>query len=80
MARARKHPLPENYHEWRKRVKDHWYHVRLLEGFGTLGCGSYEKSLKELETLLGEDHNLVVLREKCKRSPRCMAKSPRWLC
>jgi len=58
----RKHPHPENYHEWRKRVKEHWYHVRLLEV--TVADGGYEKSLKELETALGEDHNLVLLQEK----------------
>jgi CHAD domain-containing protein len=61
MARARKHPRPENLHEWRKRVKEHWYHVRLLESLWTPGMRVYEKSLKDLETYLGEDHNLVVL-------------------
>ena len=64
LARARKHPLPENYHEWRKRVKDHWYHVRLLEGVWDDTMPAYERRLKDLETWLGEDHNLVVLEEK----------------
>jgi CHAD domain-containing protein len=63
MARARKHPRPENYHEWRKRVKDHWYHTRLLQGLWNREIEEYEKNLKELETALGEGHNLVVLRE-----------------
>jgi CHAD domain-containing protein len=61
MARARKHARAENFHEWRKRVKEHWYHVRLLEDLWTPGMRVYEKSLKDLETCLGEDHNLVVL-------------------
>jgi hypothetical protein len=30
-ALAQKRPGPKNYHDWRKRVKDHWYHVRLME-------------------------------------------------
>lgn len=64
MARARKHPLPENYHEWRKRVKAHWYHIRLLESLWSPGMRVYEKRLKDLETALGEDHNLVVLHGK----------------
>jgi CHAD domain-containing protein len=64
MSRARKHPLPENYHEWRKRVKAHWYHIRLLESLWSPGIEVYEKRLKDLETALGEDHNLVVLHGK----------------
>jgi CHAD domain-containing protein len=62
-AWLQKHPRPENYHEWRKRVKDHWYHVRLLESLWTDVMQAYEKSLKDLETWLGDDHNLVLLRE-----------------
>jgi CHAD domain-containing protein len=64
MSRARKQPLAENYHEWRKRVKAHWYHIRLLESLWSPGIEIYEKRLKELETALGEDHNLVVLHGK----------------
>ena len=64
MSCARKNPKPENYHEWRKRVKDHWYHVRLLESLWTDVMRAREASLKDLETWLGDDHNLVVLRAK----------------
>jgi CHAD domain-containing protein len=69
MARAGKHPRPENFHEWRKRVKEHWYHLRLLESVWTPGLRAHEQSLKELESHLGEDHNLVVLREKVAAEP-----------
>jgi CHAD domain-containing protein len=69
LARVRKHPRPENYHEWRKRVKDHWYHVRLLENLWNDAMQAYEKSVKELEAWLGEDHNLVVLGEKVLAEP-----------
>jgi CHAD domain-containing protein len=69
MAFVCKNPRPENYHEWRKRVKYHWYHVRLLESLWTDVMQAYEKSLKEVETWLGEDHNLVVLREKVVAEP-----------
>jgi CHAD domain-containing protein len=63
MRIAQKDPAPENYHEWRKRVKDHWYHVRLLESLWTDVMQAHEGSLKNLETWLGDDHNLVVLRQ-----------------
>ena len=33
LNRAQKKPTAVNYHDFRKRVKDHWYHVRLLENF-----------------------------------------------
>jgi CHAD domain-containing protein len=69
LARARVDPSPENYHELRKRVKDHWYHVRLLEGLWTEMMVAYEKSLKDLETWLGEDHNLAVLRDRITAEP-----------
>jgi CHAD domain-containing protein len=69
MARVHKSPRPENYHEWRKRVKDHWYNVRLLENLWTDVMHAYEKSLKELEDWLGEDHNLVVLRQTVLAEP-----------
>ncbi|MGA3024534.1 MAG: CHAD domain-containing protein [Bryobacteraceae bacterium] len=61
---ARKEPTAVVFHEWRKRVKDHWYHIRLLEGTWSEATRSYERSLKELETCLGDDHNLVVLRDR----------------
>ncbi len=69
LARARKRPLPENYHDWRKRVKDHWYHVRLLEGVWDGTMPGYERRLKDLETWLGDDHNLVVLEAKVMAEP-----------
>ena len=69
MARARKHARPEDYHDWRKRVKEHWYHTRLLESLWNSGMESYEKNLKELEEALGEAHNLVVLRETVLQEP-----------
>ncbi len=69
MRLAQKDPRPENYHEWRKRVKDLWYHVRLLESLWAGVMQAHEASLKDLETWLGEDHNLVVLREKLESHP-----------
>lgn len=69
MAVARKDDTPENFHEWRKRVKDHWYHVRLLESLWTDVMQAHENSLHDLETWLGDDHNLVVLRGNIEKQP-----------
>jgi CHAD domain-containing protein len=76
LERARTCESSENYHEWRKRVKEHWYHVRLLESFWSSATEAYEKSLKELETALGEDHNLVLLQEKIEAEPVFYGKPP----
>jgi CHAD domain-containing protein len=64
MAIAARHPRPEHFHEWRKRVKDHWYHIRLLEDVWSDVMGGFANSLKQLEDWLGTDHNLEVLRGK----------------
>jgi len=67
MREACRKPLPENFHEWRKRVKDHWYHFRLLEDINSTFVKTRVDDLKKLETWLGDDHNLVVLRENIQR-------------
>ncbi len=68
-AAAYAEPTPEHFHEWRKRAKDHWYHIRLLENLWTPIMQAYESSLKCLEQLLGDDHNLVVLRNSIQAGP-----------
>jgi CHAD domain-containing protein len=68
LARARRDPDAVNLHNLRKRVKDYWYQVRLLESVWPLPPLSAErpcpeKALKELQEQLGDLHNLAVLRE-----------------
>jgi CHAD domain-containing protein len=63
MKQAAKTPNADNFHNWRKRVKDHWYHMRLLGALNSSFIDAREGELKKLETWLGDDHNLVVLRE-----------------
>jgi CHAD domain-containing protein len=56
-------PKPSNFHTWRRYVKDHWFHIRLLEG----RCGnhllSYEGRIEALDGILGEYHNVILLRD-----------------
>jgi len=61
---AKADPTVERLHEWRKRAKDHWYHLRLLQPLapGTM-CGQAEDAHR-LADLLGDDHDLAVLREE----------------
>lgn len=64
LARYLKTGHREDLHEWRKRVKDHWYHVRLLEDLWTEAMKGYEHALKTLEDLLGETLNLWMLHDQ----------------
>jgi CHAD domain-containing protein len=64
LATAREQGRAEDFHEWRKRVKDHWYHVRLLQDLKADELVEYEKTLHDLETWLGDDHNLVLLHDR----------------
>ena len=69
MHKARNKNRPELFHEWRKRTKDHWYHVRLLESSWTEAMIARERSLHDLETWLGDDHNIVVLLGELNQNP-----------
>ena len=54
-------PNPENVHEWRKRVKDLWYHLRLLRDSWPEVLGAVSDQAHELSDLLGDHHDLSVL-------------------
>ncbi len=69
MHQAQTKNRPELFHEWRKRAKEYWYHVRLLESCWTDVLTARENSLHDLETWLGDDHNIVVLLEQLQRQP-----------
>ena len=50
------------FHEWRKRVKDHWYHVQLLVPVGQRKLVGREQRLGKLSHVLGSHHDLDVIR------------------
>jgi len=54
----------ESFHDFRKQVKKHWYHLRLFEGNLPGAMKKRVKELRTLETVLGDEHNLAVLRER----------------
>jgi CHAD domain-containing protein len=58
---ARREPTVEGIHEWRKRVKDHWYHLVLLECAWPPVLGPWAEEAHSLSSLLGEDHDLAAL-------------------
>lgn len=60
---------PAQFHAWRRRVKDHWYHVRLMENVWPSLMACWHGDLKALSELLGDDHNLVVLHQTLLKAP-----------
>lgn len=60
---AQKDASTERLHAWRKRVKDHWYHLRLLTGVCGPIVGGAAQDADRLSDLLGDDHDLGVLLE-----------------
>lgn len=64
--RAQVKPTVERLHEWRKRTKDLWYHLRLLGPLSPAIVGGYADEAHALSDLLGDDHDLAVLRTTIK--------------
>jgi len=63
MKRAQTTERAKDFHEWRKTVKTLWYQLRLFERLVS-GLTKQIEEFRELETALGEEHNLVVFRTR----------------
>ncbi|TCO69035.1 CHAD domain-containing protein [Rhodovulum euryhalinum] len=48
-------------HDWRKAVKYHWYHTRLLQPLDPEALDRRADRLRDLSELLGDHHDLAVL-------------------
>lgn len=57
------------FHEWRKRAKCQLFHMRLLKNVLPDSLRNQEQSLHHLETALGDDHNLLILRQHLDAHP-----------
>jgi CHAD domain-containing protein len=66
-------PDPETVHEWRKRVKYHWYHCRLLRRAWPAMMQVRAAEIKRLADLLGDDHDLAVLSATLERERELFA-------
>jgi CHAD domain-containing protein len=58
---ARRQPSPENFHDWRKHVKDLWHYFCLLYPAWPAEARAYTDGLELLGAHLGEDHDLFLL-------------------
>lgn len=67
-------PTSENLHEWRKRVKYLWYHLRILSPVWPKPLKALKQQTKKLADLLGDDHDLAVLRTFITNAPEAFAE------
>jgi CHAD domain-containing protein len=67
-SEAAEAPSDERLHEWRKRAKDLRYQVRILERADRARLVDLEDDLHRLTDHLGDDHDLILLRERAQRS------------
>lgn len=67
LKRARRDHSLEELHAWRKRVKDLWYHQRLLAECCGPAVRGQAKEAHHVADLLGDDHDLGLLRDELTR-------------
>ncbi len=63
MRRAAAEPSTANVHEWRKRAKDLWYQLRILEVATPKDLSDRIDVADRLADALGDHHDLAVLRD-----------------
>jgi CHAD domain-containing protein len=67
LAKTIDHPQPENFHAWRKRVKDVWYELRILQPLDKTVLKEMAHDAEVLGELLGNEHDLEFLRARLER-------------
>ena len=55
-------PSDEAFHDWRKQVKYLWYHTQIVQNIWPSVMQALAEELDQLGELLGQDHDLAVLR------------------
>ena len=73
MRAAQQDPSPEHLHEWRKRVKDLWHATELVSAAQPKALKKTARRVHKLADLLGDGHDLHVLRDYVEAHPQCFA-------
>ncbi len=69
MKASCREPSAEQFHEWRKRTKYHWYHCRLLRDIWRPVMDARRSETGKLSGLLGDEHDLSVFRQTITADP-----------
>jgi CHAD domain-containing protein len=70
MRAATREPTTDNLHEARKRVKDLWHATQIVRPAAPKKLKRVSKRAHHLADLLGDDHDLAVLRDYVERNPQ----------
>ena len=76
MRDAREDPTPENLHEWRKRVKDLWHATQIVCEAQPARLDRFAKRAHKLSDVLGDGHDLELLRAYVEAHPQAVAHAP----
>lgn len=76
MRRAAEEPNEVNMHQWRKRAKDLWYHLRILRDARPKALRRSLGQADELAEVLGDHHDLTVLRDDLLRRDLPLLERP----
>ena len=68
-------PTPENLHEWRKRVKDLWHATQIVRAARPKRLKRFAKRAHKLADLLGDGHDLAMLRDYAEAHPELFERS-----
>jgi CHAD domain-containing protein len=81
LARALETQTEEDFHEWRKRVKELRYQIELLAAGSGKELKAREKELGNLAEELGQVTDVIVLRRELERlqAEESIPASPEWL-
>jgi len=75
MRRALRERTNEAVHEWRKRVKMHWYHAQFLTMVSVCHLEVRNEALRRLSHALGDHHDLILIDEICRENPALLGSS-----
>jgi len=64
-------PTTENRHEARKRVKDLWHATQIVRPAAPRKPKKLSRRAHDVADLLGDDHDLAVLRDDVEMHPQC---------
>ncbi len=67
LAKTIKKPVPENFHAWRKRVKDLWYQLRILQPLNRVVLEKIAADAEVLGEMLGREHDFDFLLERLEK-------------
>ena len=75
---CRDDPTDAEIHEWRKRVKYHWYHLRLLREVWSDAIAARRDLTKHLADLLGDERDLMLLSRTIEADGELLPEAEAW--